>query len=128
MQRAPCEWLIEPFGDMRVPAVIFADEALISEMDDKVFEQVTNVSTLPGIVKASFAMPDAQKCMDCRGDGHLVTNPDGEQIVLCTDCGACEECFEKMKSGSRRCLACTDKINAIREKLSPWHFQRWHAH
>jgi tRNA-splicing ligase RtcB len=28
-------------------------------MDDKVFEQVTNVATLPGIVKASFAMPDA---------------------------------------------------------------------
>ncbi len=59
VQRAPCEWLIEPFGDMHVPAVIFADEGLISDMDDKVFEQVTNVATLPGIVKASFAMPDA---------------------------------------------------------------------
>jgi tRNA-splicing ligase RtcB len=28
-------------------------------MDEKVFEQVTNVATLPGIVEASFAMPDA---------------------------------------------------------------------
>ena len=28
-------------------------------MDDKVFEQVANVARLPGIVKASFAMPDA---------------------------------------------------------------------
>jgi tRNA-splicing ligase RtcB len=28
-------------------------------MDDKVFEQVTNVATLPGIEKAAFAMPDA---------------------------------------------------------------------
>lgn len=58
-QIADCEWRIEPFGQMRVPAVIYADNNLINEMDDKVFEQVTNVATLPGIVKASFAMPDA---------------------------------------------------------------------
>jgi tRNA-splicing ligase RtcB len=44
---------------MRVPGVIFADEALIDAMDDKVAEQVGNVAALPGIVKASFAMPDA---------------------------------------------------------------------
>jgi tRNA-splicing ligase RtcB len=53
------EWLIAPYGKMRVPAVIFASEALIREMDEKVYEQVTNVAKLPGIVKASYAMPDA---------------------------------------------------------------------
>jgi tRNA-splicing ligase RtcB len=53
------EWWIQPYGKMRVPAVIFASEALIREMDEKVYEQVTNVATLPGIVKASYAMPDA---------------------------------------------------------------------
>ncbi len=53
------EWCISPFGKMRVPAVIFATEALIRDMDEKVYEQVTNVATLPGIVKASYAMPDA---------------------------------------------------------------------
>ena len=53
------EWRIEPFGKMRVPGVIFADQALIEAMDDKVYEQVVNVAALPGIVKASFAMPDA---------------------------------------------------------------------
>jgi tRNA-splicing ligase RtcB len=53
------EWRIEPFGAMRVPAVIFADEDLIRGMDDKVFEQITNVAGLPGIVKAAYAMPDA---------------------------------------------------------------------
>ncbi len=52
-------WRINPRGRMRVPAVIFADERLIREMDDKVYEQVTNVATLPGIVKAAYAMPDA---------------------------------------------------------------------
>jgi tRNA-splicing ligase RtcB len=52
-------WRIEPHGAMRVPAVIYADEGLIRDMDDKVFEQAANVATLPGIVQASYAMPDA---------------------------------------------------------------------
>jgi tRNA-splicing ligase RtcB len=53
------EWHIEPFGKMRVPGVIYASEALVRDMDDKVYEQVSNVATLPGIIKASYAMPDA---------------------------------------------------------------------
>jgi len=52
-------WRIEPYGAMRVPAIIYADEDLIRDMDDKVYEQAANVATLPGIVQASYAMPDA---------------------------------------------------------------------
>jgi len=52
-------WQIEPTGAMRVPAIIYADEPLLRAMDDKVYEQATHVATLPGIVKASYAMPDA---------------------------------------------------------------------
>src|SRR3972149_11485433 len=52
-------WRFEPSGAMRVPAIIYADEALIRAMDDKVGEQAINVATLPGIVQASYAMPDA---------------------------------------------------------------------
>ena len=55
----PTTWRVEPHGAMRVPAVIYADENLIRDMDDKVFEQAVNVATLPGIVQASYAMPDA---------------------------------------------------------------------
>src|SRR5512135_1033232 len=58
-RQAENEWWITPHGRMRVPAIIFASEALMRDMDDKVYEQVTNVATLPGIVKASYAMPDA---------------------------------------------------------------------
>ena len=32
-------WRIEPHGAMRVPAIIYADEDLIRNMDDKVYEQ-----------------------------------------------------------------------------------------
>ncbi|MHB1215430.1 MAG: RtcB family protein [Thiobacillus sp.] len=58
-QVSDVEWRIAPFGKMRVPAVIYADQALIAEMDDKVFEQITHVAMLPGIVQAAYAMPDA---------------------------------------------------------------------
>jgi len=44
---------------MRVPGVIFADEELIDHIiSDNAFQQVANVATLPGIVRASMAMPD----------------------------------------------------------------------
>jgi tRNA-splicing ligase RtcB len=52
-------WQIEPTGSMRVPGVIYADEDLIRDMDEKVYEQTANVATLPGIVKAAYVMPDA---------------------------------------------------------------------
>jgi tRNA-splicing ligase RtcB len=53
------EWRIEAQGDMRVPGIIFASAALVQAMDEKVREQVTRVASLPGIVEASYAMPDA---------------------------------------------------------------------
>lgn len=43
---------------MRVPARIFATEKLIREMDAGVFEQVSNVACLPGIIDYAFCMPD----------------------------------------------------------------------
>ncbi len=52
-------WRVGPTGAMRVPVVIYADETLIRAMDDKVYEQARNVAALPGIVGASFVMPDA---------------------------------------------------------------------
>jgi tRNA-splicing ligase RtcB len=52
-------WELPRSGKMRVPAVLYADAPLIEAMDDKVFEQARNVATLPGIVQACYAMPDA---------------------------------------------------------------------
>ncbi|MBX6422606.1 RtcB family protein [Thermosulfurimonas sp. F29] len=59
VQRDECEWEIPPRGEMRVPGRIYASRELLEEMDEKVYEQVSNVACLPGIVKASIAMPDA---------------------------------------------------------------------
>ncbi len=52
-------WVIDPEGAMRAPAVLYADAALLREMDDKVRQQLCNVASLPGIVGAAYAMPDA---------------------------------------------------------------------
>jgi tRNA-splicing ligase RtcB len=58
-RRAECAWEIPAQGAMRVPAVIYASDSLVREMDDKVYEQAVNVAALPGIVGASYVMPDA---------------------------------------------------------------------
>jgi len=58
-RRSAYAWEVAPHGAMRVPAVIYASEALMREMDEKVYEQAVNVAALPGIVGASYAMPDA---------------------------------------------------------------------
>ncbi len=59
---------VEPFvwkipqgtvAGMRVPGIVYASDDLIRKaVDDRAVEQVANVATLPGIVRASYAMPD----------------------------------------------------------------------
>jgi tRNA-splicing ligase RtcB len=58
-RRGNYEWELPAAGRMRVPGVIFASRELLEAMDEKVAEQVANVASLPGIVTASYAMPDA---------------------------------------------------------------------
>jgi tRNA-splicing ligase RtcB len=44
---------------MRVPGIIYTDEKLLKDIyRDRALEQVANVAFLPGIVNASFGMPD----------------------------------------------------------------------
>ena len=59
VRKSEWEWWIPPAGAMRVPGVIYGSEALVRDMDEKVREQVVNVAKLPGIQRASYAMPDA---------------------------------------------------------------------
>src|SRR5215218_3986236 len=57
----PSVWEV-PVGyvdGMRVPGIVFAsDELFAKAVEDRAVEQVANVATLPGIVGASYAMPD----------------------------------------------------------------------
>ncbi|QKV97025.1 RtcB family protein [Streptomyces sp. NA02950] len=59
VEEAPFRFRIERRGAMRVPGVVFASRELLPQAaGDKALEQVANVATLPGIVRASCAMPD----------------------------------------------------------------------
>jgi tRNA-splicing ligase RtcB len=52
-------WELPQQGGMNAPGRVFASEELIVKaQSDKAVDQVANVAHLPGIVGASFAMPD----------------------------------------------------------------------
>jgi tRNA-splicing ligase RtcB len=74
-------WRIEPKGAMRVPGVLYADEDLIDGMDHKVYEQLSNVAMLPGIVGAAYAMPDAHWGYGFPIGGVAAFDPDAGGVV-----------------------------------------------
>ena len=52
-------WEVPKTGAMRVPGIIYATESMLKgEKQNEPLKQVANVATLPGILKASMAMPD----------------------------------------------------------------------
>jgi tRNA-splicing ligase RtcB len=59
IQESDFQWRVAPTGKMRVPAIIYGSADLMRDMDEKVYEQIVNVATLPGIEQAAYAMPDA---------------------------------------------------------------------
>ncbi len=55
----PYRWRIDRHGAMRVPGIVFAVKSLLPRVaEDRSLVQVANVATLPGVVQASYAMPD----------------------------------------------------------------------
>jgi tRNA-splicing ligase RtcB len=62
--------------DMRVPARVFADRELIGQIaSDRSLEQLQNVATLPGIVRAALAMPDIHQGYGFPVGGVAATEP-----------------------------------------------------
>lgn len=52
-------WRIPRHGQMRVDGLVYADARMIDELRaDPCLTQVANVAHLPGILRASLAMPD----------------------------------------------------------------------
>ena len=80
----PFVWEI-PVGTvdgMRVPGVVFASEELIRRaVDDRAVLQVANVATLPGIVRASYAMPDIHWGYGFPIGGVAATDAEGDGVI-----------------------------------------------
>ncbi len=77
----PYAWEIKPFGKMRVSALIYATEDLILKMDQKVYEQLCNVTMLPGIVDKAYAMPDAHWGYGLPIGGVAAFDPEKEGVI-----------------------------------------------
>lgn len=59
---AEAKWQLEKSGQMRVPVNIYATDKLVEQMRrDRTYMQASNVAQLPGIVNASFVMPDGHE-------------------------------------------------------------------
>ncbi|SIM64557.1 RtcB family protein [Micromonospora cremea] len=59
VQESPYRFRIDREAPMQVPGVVFAVPELLPDVGaDRSLDQVANVATLPGIVEASYAMPD----------------------------------------------------------------------
>lgn len=81
---APFVWRI-PQGSlpgMRVPGIVYASDALIEKaVDDRAVLQVAHVATLPGVVRASYAMPDIHWGYGFPIGGVAATAVDGGGVV-----------------------------------------------
>ncbi len=119
-QRDENTWEIPAHGKMRVPAIIYADRALIEAMDDKVYQQVTNVATLPGIVDHSFAMPDAHWGYGFPIGGVAAFDADAGGVVSAGGVGFDISCGVRcLHSGLRR-----DDITPVNDALADELFRR----
>jgi tRNA-splicing ligase RtcB len=106
------EWRRRPSGGMTVPVVIYATEDLVREMDDKVLEQAGNVAALPGIVGASYVMPDGHWGYGFPIGGVAAFDPHG--VVSAGGVGFDISC-------GVRCVATglkIDRIRAVQERLA----------
>ena len=78
---APGEWELPREGEMRVPGRVFASRRMVESGElENALAQVRNVACLPGIVDASYAMPDIHWGYGFPIGGVAAFDPDGGVI------------------------------------------------
>ncbi len=78
----PYRFRIPKRGEMRVPGIVYASGGLIPGLAaDRSLEQVVHVATLPGIVTASYAMPDLHLGYGFPIGGVAATDPAAGGVV-----------------------------------------------
>lgn len=82
VEETPYRFRIEQEGAMRVPGIVFASRSLLPRDEgDMALMQVVNVATLPGIVRASYAMPDVHWGYGFPIGGVAATDVDNDGVV-----------------------------------------------
>jgi tRNA-splicing ligase RtcB len=103
---------------MRVPGIIFADERLLKDIrQDKAAEQVANVAFLPGIVKASLAMPDIHWGYGFPIGGVAATDIEAGGIISPGGVGYDINCGVRLLKTNLRFEEIKDKIKQLTYRL-----------
>jgi tRNA-splicing ligase RtcB len=116
----PYQWRIPKTyrPDMRVDGLIFADERLIAQIKkDQGPEQVANVATLPGIQKASLAMPDIHWGYGFAIGGVAATDPEEGGVISPGGVGYDINCGVRLLRTNLDWDALKPKIRALVDQL-----------
>ncbi len=114
------QWRRRPTGGMSVPVVVFASESLVREMDEKMLDQACNVAMLPGIVGASYVMPDGHWGYGFPIGGVAAFDANAGGVVSAGGVGYDISC-------GVRCVATgvkIDRLREVQERLSDALFDR----
>jgi len=104
---------------MRVPGVIFASPALLpSATGDQSLMQVANVATLPGIVGASYAMPDIHWGYGFPIGGVAATDVDAGGVVSPGGVGFDISCGVRLLASRMPAAAIRGRIREVMHELS----------
>ena len=116
----PCQWRIPKSyrPDMRVDGIIFADDKLIEQIKgDQGPEQVANVATLPGIQKASLAMPDIHWGYGFCIGGVAATDPEEGGVISPGGVGYDINCGVRLLRSNLEWSDVKDRIRPLVEQL-----------
>ena len=113
-KRSGYQWFLDPSEKMRVPFILFGNDDIIKSMDENVYQQGANVASLPGIVKASFAMPDAHWGYGFPIGGVAAFDPDKGGIISAGGVGFDISCgVRTILTGLKE-----EQIESVKERLA----------
>ncbi len=114
----PYRWRLERTGAMRVPGIVFASRALLPQAaGDRSLEQVANVATLPGIVVASYAMPDVHWGYGFPIGGGAATDPAAGGVVSPGGVGFDISCGVRLLTSQLELAELWPRLDALMDEL-----------
>ncbi len=103
---------------MRVPGIVFASRELLPDLEaDRSMEQVANVATLPGIVEASYAMPDVHWGYGFPIGGVAATDVEAGGVVSPGGVGFDISCGVRLMVSGLDADSCRERLPALMDVL-----------
>jgi len=106
-------------GEMRVPGIVYASAELIPDLaGEHSLEQVANVAMLPGIVRASYAMPDVHLGYGFPIGGVAATDPQAGGVVSPGGVGFDISCGVRLLAASLRREDAVPVLGTLMDELA----------